>query len=89
MPQTHETIVEQVRRTVAEVLQVTVEEVALDRPFAEMAETDSLTLAEMASSLDAAFFIHIDTPSISGARTPADLVALVKRLLEIRLETPR
>jgi acyl carrier protein len=86
MAQGNEAITERIRDLVAEVLRVDPAEVTPDRPFDELAETDSLTLAEIATALDVGFSIHIETPKISGARTVSDLVTIVEQVLEARLD---
>jgi acyl carrier protein len=88
MAQGNEAITERIRDLVAEVLRVDPKEVTPDRPFDELAETDSLTLAEIATALDVDFSIHIETPKISGARTVSDLVNLVEQVLEARQDAP-
>jgi acyl carrier protein len=50
----------------------------------QIAEIDSLSLAEIASGLDDAFGIRISTESLVEATTVGDLIAVVESLVAAR-----
>lgn len=71
---------ERVRKVVAEVLRVPASAIDADARIEELGETDSLTLAEIATALDAEFAIHVPSDDLGDARSVGDLVRLVDRL---------
>jgi acyl carrier protein len=77
-------LVRRVREIVAKVLGVEIEAVELGARIDQIADTDSLSLAEIASGLDDGFSIRVPTAEMIEATTIADLVALVQTLVESR-----
>jgi len=74
------TTLERVRKVVAEVMRVPAETLDPTARIEDLGETDSLTLAEIATALDAEFVVRVPSEDLAAARSVADLVALVERL---------
>ena len=70
--------VERTKRIVAAVLQVPPEEVAQDSVLNQLAELDSLSLAEIASALDDEFGIRVPSEALRPTSSVAELVAVVE-----------
>jgi acyl carrier protein len=71
------TTMERVQQVVASVLRVPVEKLAPAALLYQVAELDSLTLAEIAAALDDEFHIRLPSDGITNAHSIADLAALV------------
>jgi acyl carrier protein len=84
MSESDEAVVRRVQEVVARVLAVDATEVVPTKRIDQIAETDSLSLAEIASGLDDAFGIRIPTESLIQATTIADLVGVVSELAASR-----
>lgn len=76
------TTLERVRRAVADVMRLPVTAVAPASCIEDLGETDSLTLAEIATALDADFGVRVPSEGLTEARTVADLARLVDGLLQ-------
>lgn len=74
------TTLERVARVVAEVMHVSADGLDVDARIEDLGETDSLTLAEIATALDAEFLLRVPSEDMIDARSVGDLVALVERL---------
>ena len=79
-----ESLVQRVREVVAKVLGVEPSAVVLGARIDQVAQIDSLSLAEIASALDDAFAIRIPTAGMMEAQTVGDLAALVQGLVAAR-----
>ncbi|HEY8516266.1 MAG TPA: acyl carrier protein [Candidatus Binatia bacterium] len=75
------TTLDRVRKVVAEVMRVPLEDVRPTVPIEELGETDSLTLAEIATALDSEFDVRVPSEGLIDARSVNDLVALVESLV--------
>jgi acyl carrier protein len=73
---------ERVTKVVAEILRVPEVELNPSMRIEDIAETDSLTLAELATALDAEFNVRVPSDGLADARSVADLEALIRRCLE-------
>jgi len=71
-----------VTKVVAEILRVPEAELSPSMRIEDIAETDSLTLAELATALDAEFNVRVPSDGLADARSVADLEALIRRCLE-------
>ena len=74
------TTLERVRKVVGEVMRVPAEDLDVQARIEDLGETDSLTLAEIATALDAEFLVRVPSEAMVDARSVGDLVALVERL---------
>ena len=74
------TTLERVRKVVAEVMRVPEDALDVHARIEDLGETDSLTLAEIATALDAEFLVRVPSEDMIDARSIGDLVALVERL---------
>ena len=74
------TTLERVRKVVAEVMRVPEGTIDAGARIEDLGETDSLTLAEIATALDAEFVVRVPSEDLVDARSVGDLVALVERL---------
>lgn len=74
------TTLERVARVVAEVMRVPADGLDVHARIEDLGETDSLTLAEIATALDAEFLVRVPSEDMIDARSVGDLVALVERL---------
>jgi len=74
------TTLERVRKVVAEVMRVPEGTLDTSARIEDLGETDSLTLAEIATALDAEFLIRVPSEELADARSVGDLVRLVERL---------
>lgn len=74
------TTLERVRRVVAGVLRVPVAKVEPSARIAELGETDSLTLAEIATALDAEFATRVPSEDLIAAQSVVELASLVDGL---------
>jgi acyl carrier protein len=74
------TTLERVRKVVAEVMRTPADTLDPTARIEDLGETDSLTLAEIATALDAEFVVRVPSEDLAAARSVADLVALVERL---------
>jgi acyl carrier protein len=74
------TTLERVARVVAEVMRVPAGTLEVQARIEDLGETDSLTLAEIATALDAEFLVRVPSEEMVDARSVGDLVALVERL---------
>ena len=74
-------LVQRVREVVARVLAVDAGAVDPAKRIDQIAEIDSLSLAEIASGLDDAFGIRISTEALVEATTVGDLIAVVDGLV--------
>jgi acyl carrier protein len=74
------TTLERVARVVAEVMHVPADGLDVHARIEDLGETDSLTLAEIATALDAEFLLRVPSEDMIDARSVGDLVALVERL---------
>jgi len=61
------------------VLRVPAESVIGDARLTELAELDSLSLAEIAAALDEEFGIHVPGDDLTTVQTVAELAAVVER----------
>jgi acyl carrier protein len=82
------TTLERVRKVVAEVMRVPADTLDPAARIEDLGETDSLTLAEIATALDAEFVVRVPSDDLAAARSVADLVALVDRLTAQSEATP-
>ena len=71
---------ERVQRVVSGVLRVPLASVVPSARIEELGETDSLTLAEIASALDAEFATRVPSEELIAARSVADIASLVEGL---------
>ena len=71
------TTMERIQQVVASVLRVPIEKLAPTALLYQVAELDSLTLAEIAAALDDEFRIRLPSDGITNAHSIADLAALV------------
>jgi acyl carrier protein len=74
------TTLDRVRRVVAGVLRVPVATVSASARIAELGETDSLTLAEIATALDAEFATRVPSEDLIAVQSIAELATLVDGL---------
>jgi acyl carrier protein len=74
------TTLERVRKVVAEVMRVRADDLDTQARIEDLGETDSLTLAEIATALDAEFLLRVPSEAMVDARSIGDLVDLVERL---------
>jgi acyl carrier protein len=74
------TTLERVRKVVGEVMRVPAENLDVQARIEDLGETDSLTLAEIATALDAEFMVRVPSEAMVDARSVGDLVALIERL---------
>lgn len=72
---------ERVKKVVAEVMRVAEASVDTNVRLEELGETDSLTMAEIATALDAEFAVRVPSEDLAGARSVADLTSVVERLV--------
>jgi acyl carrier protein len=70
-----------VTKVVAGVLRVPEERLTPSTRIEDVAETDSLTLAEIATALDAEFGVRVPSEGMVDARSVAELQALIERCL--------
>lgn len=70
-----------VTKVVAAVLRVPEERLTPSTRIEDVAETDSLTLAEIATALDAEFGVRVPSEGMVDARSVAELQALIERCL--------
>ncbi|MBI3767051.1 MAG: acyl carrier protein [Deltaproteobacteria bacterium] len=70
---------ERVQKVVASVLRVPRERVVPGAVLSELAELDSLSLAEIASGLDDEFRTHVPGDDLATVLSIADLVRMVER----------
>jgi len=82
------TTLERVKKVVAEVMRVPADGLEVHARIEDLGETDSLTLAEIATALDAEFLLRVPSEAMIDARSVGDLVALVERLRETADATP-
>ncbi|MBM4243935.1 MAG: acyl carrier protein [Deltaproteobacteria bacterium] len=75
------TTLERVKRVVGEVMRVPDGALEVTARIEDLGESDSLTLAEIATSLDMEFGIRVPSEDMIDARSVGDLAALVERLL--------
>jgi acyl carrier protein len=75
------TTLERVRKVVADVMRVPADTIDVAARIEELGETDSLTLAEIATALDAEFVVRVPSEELAAARSVGDLVTLVERLV--------
>lgn len=75
------TTLERVQKVVAEVLRVPQSAVTPTVRIEELGETDSLTLAEIATALDAEFGTRVPSEGLVDARSAEELEQLVQRCL--------
>ena len=75
------TTLDRVTKVVADVLRVPVERLTPSMRIEDIAETDSLTLAEIATALDAEFGVRVPSEGVADARSVAELEALIERCL--------
>lgn len=75
------TTLQRVQKVVSEVMRVPVGDVAPEARIEDLGENDSLTLAEIASALDAEFGTRVPSESMIDARSVADLTRLVEGLI--------
>ncbi len=71
--------IERVRQVVASVLRVPAESVIGDARLTELAELDSLSLAEIAAALDEEFGVRVPGDDLTTVQTVAELAAVVER----------
>ena len=71
------TTLERVQQVVAAALRVPIEKLAPTALLYQVAELDSLTLAEIAAALDDEFRIRLPNDGLTNAHSIADLAALV------------
>ncbi len=71
--------IERVRQVVASVLRVPAESVIGDARLTELAELDSLSLAEIAAALDEEFGVRVPGDDLTTVQTVAELAAVVDR----------
>ena len=74
------TTLERVRKVVAEVMRVPEDALDVHARIEDLGVSDSLTLAEIATALDAEFLVRVPSEDMIDARSIGDLVALVERL---------
>lgn len=74
------TTLERVRKVVAEVMRVDAATLDASARIEDLGETDSLTLAEIATALDAEFVLRVPSDDLASARSIGDLVTVVERL---------
>lgn len=82
------TTLDRVKKVVAEVMRVPTDGLDVHARIEDLGETDSLTLAEIATALDAEFLVRVPSEAMIDARSVGDLVALVERLREPSEATP-
>ena len=70
---------ERIRQVVASVLRVPPASVTPTARLADLAELDSLSLAEIASALDEEFEIRVPADDLTTVQTVGELVAVVDR----------
>jgi len=75
------TTLDRVKRVVGEVMRVPDGTLEITARIEDLGESDSLTLAEIATSLDMEFGIRVPSEDMVDARSVGDLAALVERLL--------
>jgi acyl carrier protein len=73
------TSLERVRHVVASVLRVSPESVTPTARLAELADLDSLSLAEIAAALDEEFAIRVPGDDLTTVQTVEELAAVVAR----------
>jgi len=71
--------IERVRQVVASVLRVPAPTVVADARLAELAELDSLSLAEIAAALDEEFDVRVPGDDLTTVQTVAELAAVIDR----------
>ena len=76
------TTIERVRKIVAEVMRVPENSVDAGARIEDLGDTDSLTLAEIATALDAEFGTRVPSEALIDARSVSDLAQLVTRCLD-------
>jgi acyl carrier protein len=74
------TTLERVRKIVSEVMRVPEATLDTGARLEDLGETDSLTLAEIATALDAEFLVRVPSEDLANARSVADLASVVERL---------
>lgn len=72
--------IERVTKVVAQVMHVPEAGIDTSARLEDLGETDSLTLAEIATALEAEFSIRVPSETLAGARSVDDLTRLVDRL---------
>lgn len=75
------TTLDRVTKVVADVLRVPEERLTPSMRIEDIAETDSLTLAEIATALDAEFGVRVPSEGLVDARSLAELEGLIERCL--------
>lgn len=75
------TTLSRVTKAVADVLRVPEERLTPSMRIEDIADTDSLTLAEIATALDAEFNVRVPSEGVVDARSVEELAALVDRCL--------
>lgn len=75
------TTLDRVTKVVADVLRVPEERLTPSMRIEDIGETDSLTLAEIATALDAEFGVRVPSEGLIDARSVAELEALIERCL--------
>jgi acyl carrier protein len=75
------TTLDRVTGVVREVMRVPDGTLDVAARIEDLGDTDSLTLAEIATALDLEFGIRVPSEAMVDARSIGDLVALVERLL--------
>jgi len=73
---------DRVQRVLAAVLRIAPERVMPASLLSELAELDSLSLAEIASGLDDEFSIHIPGDDLAVVLSVADLARIVDRVID-------
>lgn len=71
---------EQVKKVVGEVMRVPEGTIDVTARLEDLGESDSLTLAEIATALEMELGVRVPSEAMVDARSVADLVALVDRL---------
>src|SRR5690349_22256718 len=74
------TTLEQVKKVVGEVMRVPEGTIDVTARIEDLGESDSLTLAEIATALEMDLGIRVPSEAMVDARSIGDLVALVERL---------
>jgi len=74
------TVLERVTKVVAAVMRLPEVGLSTEARLTSLGETDSLTLAEIATALDAEFAIHVPSDEMARAQSIADLARVVERV---------